>query len=140
MGHVGQYGFARISRGEPDAGYDTDGIGASGGPERCPRGGPDVQYSTRIMGRRAGNLEIFSSHVRLTGLTAAIRVRVRVRVSFADSEASSCTCDPTLQQACRSHRLFHIPHSLSRRRQMPRQNCLHNWVSRRGNYDGSYEL
>jgi hypothetical protein len=40
VGHAGQYGLARISRGEVDAGYDTDGIGS--GPEICPRGGPDV--------------------------------------------------------------------------------------------------
>lgn len=37
VGHAGQYGLSRISRGELDAGYDTDGIG--GGPGRSPRGG-----------------------------------------------------------------------------------------------------
>jgi hypothetical protein len=40
VGHAGQYGLARISRGELNVGCDTDGIG--GGSERCPRGGPDV--------------------------------------------------------------------------------------------------
>ena len=40
MGHAGQYCLVRISRGELDVGYDTDGIRA--GSERRPRGGPDV--------------------------------------------------------------------------------------------------
>jgi len=81
-GHAGQYDLARIPRGELDAGYETDGIG--GGPESCPRGGPDVPG---IIGKRAGNLEIFSSHVKLAGLTAAIRIRVLV--------CQDTSCDPT---------------------------------------------